>query len=133
MITSRFLGLTFILTLFLYGCAGGPTHDYYNPAMGDAKFKGPVTMEHVEDIAAAKEQALSNGYVLVGSTDYGGKFPESKELTAQAKRAGANHVVYAAKWIPNPPGSWHFSFGQGFGGGGTGGGTYEVHILFFGK
>ena len=122
-----------ITTTILTGCAGGPTHDYYNPVMGDAKFKGPVTMAHVDDVSIEKEKLLSQGYALVGSTDYGGKYPESKELTAQAKRAGANHVIYSTKFVPNPPGSWHFSFGQGFGSGGTGGGGYEVHILFFGK
>jgi hypothetical protein len=130
---SQFLGLTFACGLFLSGCAGGPTHDYYNPAIGDAKYKGPVTMEHVDDVTGAKETLTSQGYAFVGSTDYSGKAPESKELTAQAKRAGANHVVYSTKWIPNPPGSWHFGFGNGFGGGGTGGGVFEVHILFFGK
>jgi hypothetical protein len=84
-------------------------------------------------VTGAREALKSQGYAFVGSTDYSGKSPESKELIAQAKRAGANHVVYSTKWIPNPPGSWHFGFGNGFGGGGTGGGVFEVHILFFGK
>lgn len=99
----------------------------------EAKFKGPPTMSLVEDVQAEKEKCLKDGYVVVGSSQYVGKMPESVELRAQAKRAGANHVIYSATWIPNPPGSWSFRFGQGFGSGGTGGGQYQVHAIFMGK
>jgi hypothetical protein len=125
--------------LILAGCAGGPTKDYYNPVLPTAKFKGPPSIILVEDVAAEKARLLSEGYTLVGATDYTGKHPEAVELKAQAKRAGANHVIYSSKYIPPDPaapGSWHFRFGQGFGFGGTGSegnGYNEVHIIFLGK
>ena len=123
-----------ILALCLCGCAGGPTHDYYNPALiGGPKFKGPATMALVDDVRAEKEKALGEGYTLIGSTDYSGKYPEASELQAQARRVHANHVIYSIRGVPAPPGSWHFSFGRGFGSGGTDGGYNEVHIVFLGK
>jgi len=119
--------------LLLAGCAGGPTHDYHNPTLVGAKFRPPITMTRVEEVGAEKERLVREGYTVVGATDYGGKHPEAKELKAQAKRAGANHVIYSSHFVPNPPGSWHFSFGRGFGSGGTGGGSHNVHIVFLGR
>lgn len=123
----------------LAGCAGGPTHDYYNPRVHGAKFKGPATVKQVTDITNEVARLMVEGYTLIGQTDYTGKHPEAVELTAQARRAGANHVVYSSRYVPptpDQPGSWHFSFGRGFGSGGTGsgeGGFNDVHIAFLGK
>ncbi len=122
-----------VLALCICGCASGPTHDYYSPAVVGAKFGGPVTMNMVDDSKAESEKCVKEGYTLVGRTDYVGKYPEAAELRAQAKRAGANHVVYSTKFIPAAPGSWSFRFGRGFGSGGTDGGQSEVHIAFLGK
>jgi hypothetical protein len=122
-----------IILLCLCGCAGGPTHHYYNPAVVGAKFKGPVTMTLVDDVKSEAEKLVDEGYTVIGRTDYRGKYPEAVELRAQAKRVGANHVVYSALWIPAPPGSWSFSFNRGFGSGGTGGGQNEVSIVFLGR
>lgn len=117
----------------LCGCAGGPTKDYYNPAMVGAKFKGPPTMALVDDVAVEKEKLIAKGYTVVGSTDYSGKHPEAVELKAQAKRVGANHVIYSSRFVPAPPGSWSFGFSRFGGWGGTGGGYNDVHIVFLGK
>jgi hypothetical protein len=121
------------LSLLLCGCAGGPTKEYYNPTVVGAKFKGPVTMNRVEDVGSERVRLVNAGYTLVGSTVYAGKHPKAVELKAQAKRAGANHVVYSSDFHPNPPGSWNFRFGQGFGSGGSGGGYHNVQIVFLGK
>lgn len=117
----------------LCGCAGGPTKDYYNPAVVGAKFKGPVTMELVGEINSATADYIRAGYTVIGKTVYGGKYPEAVELKAQAKRVGANKVVYSTKFVPAAPGSWSFSFGRGFGGGGTETGSSDVYIVFLGK
>jgi len=117
---------------FICGCAGGPTHDYYSPAVVEGpKFKGPITMALVDDVQAQKEKDLKDGYILIGTSDYTGKYPEAAELKAQARRAHANHVIYSVKDV-SKPGSWHFSFGNWGGGGGTGGAN-ETHIIFMGK
>jgi hypothetical protein len=126
--------LLLLLIALFSGCAGGPTHDYYNPAtVNGPKFKGPVTMSLVDDVKAEKERLVREGYTFIGSTDYAGKYPEAVELRAQAKRAHANHVIYSVRGVPAPPGSWHFSFGGGFGSGGTDSGYNDVHIVFLGR
>lgn len=130
--TSK-IALYSFLALFLLGCAGGPTKKYYNPAMVGAKFSGPITMNRVEDIGRERSRLVSEGYTVIGSTVYAGKHPEAVELKAQAKRVGANHVVYSSDFQANPPGSWNFRFGQGFGAGGSGGGFHNVQIVFLGK
>jgi hypothetical protein len=122
-----------VLLCLLCGCVGGPTHKYYNPSVVGAKFKGPVTMAMVEDVETEKARLVREGYTVIGSTDYGGKHPEAVELRKQAKRAGANHVIYSSHFVPNAPGSWSFSFGRGFGSGGSGGGHNQVRIVFLGK
>lgn len=117
----------------LAGCAGGPTKDYYNPTVVGAKYKGPITMTLTENPKADSEKLVSEGYALIGTTAYLGKLAEAKELRAQARRVGANHVVYGAKFVPAPPGSWSFRFG-GFGsGGGSAGGGSDMYIVFLGR
>lgn len=119
--------------LILCGCAGGPTKTYYNPAMaGKGGFKGPITMSRVENVAEERSRLLAQGYSVVGTTIYGGKHPKAAELKAQAKRAGANHVIYSSYFVPAPPGSWSFNMNQ-FGGWGGSGGTHNVQIVFMGK
>jgi len=129
-LTIRFAA---IILLSLCGCAGGPTKDYYNPAVVGAKFQEPITMALVEDLKAEKEKCVRDGYTVIGTTDYSGKVPEAVELLAQAKRVHANHVIYSCRFIPAPPGSWSFGFGNGFGAGGSGGGRNDVHIVFLGR
>lgn len=126
----RLLAFGFLL---LCGCAGGPTKDYYNPSIIGAAFKPPITIAHVDDVRTERERLVSEGYTVIGSTEYGGKYPEAVELKAQAKRVGANRVIYSTVYIPPQPGSWSFSFGRFGGGGGTAGGGYEVAIVFLGK
>lgn len=131
--------LPFLFALLLCGCAGGPTKDYYNPVIPNAKYKGAAAIVRVDDVRAETARLTSQGYTVVGRTDYGGKHPEAVELKAQARRAGANYVVYSSLYVPPPPdekGSWHFSMGQGFASGGTGsgrGGFNDVHVVFLGK
>lgn len=121
-----------LLAAVLCGCAGGPTHDYYSPVVVDGpKYKGPITMALVDDVQTEKQKCLADGYTLIGTSDYTGKYPEAAELKAQARRAHANHVVYSVKDV-SKPGSWHFSISNWGGGGGTSS-QNEVHIIFFGK
>jgi len=124
--------LILLFPLLLCGCEGGPPHTYYNPAVvGGPRFKGPVTMVLVGDVATEKDKCIREGYTVIGTADYGGDQPEAKELKAQARRVHANHVVYSVKGTTE--GGWHFRFGGGFGGGGTGSGYNQVHIVFLGK
>ncbi len=117
----------------LSACANGPTHDYYNPAIIGAHYKGPVTIEQVKGIQNVLEQRQSEGYAIIGKTIYSGKYPETIELIAQAKRVGANHVVYESHFIQAQPGSWHFGFGNWGGGGGSDNGMSDNVIVFMGK
>ena len=125
--------LPLILASLLCGCAGGPVHDYYNPSVVGAKFKGPVTVELVDDIEAAKSKCLSEGYTIIGTCAYGGRFPKSDELIAQAKRVSATHVIYSSHYVPGEKGSWSFNFGSGFGSGQSGNGHDNNYIIFLGK
>lgn len=129
----RILPILLLVTV-LCGCAGGPTHDYYNPiAVDGRRFDGPITMEHAPDLKEAVKNRIKEGYTVIGNTDYGGKMPEAVELKAQARRVHANHVVYCTDWIPAKEGSWHFSMGGWGSGGGTDNGNYGVHIVFMGR
>ena len=122
-----------VLACVFCGCVGGPTKDHYNPIVIGARFKPPITMERVEDVAGEKEGLVREGYTVIGSTIYGGKHPEAVELKAQAKRSGANHVIYSSTFVPAQPGSWSFRFNSYGGWGGGGGGHHNVHIVFMGK
>lgn len=118
----------------LSGCAGGPTKDYYNPEItGGQKFKGEAVVNKVEDIKSETNKLISDGYTVIGRTDYLGKFPEAVELRAQAKRVHANRVIYSTVYHPPQPGSFNFSFGSWGGQGGSGGGAHDVKIVFLGK
>jgi hypothetical protein len=126
----RYFSLLALLALF--GCANGPTHSYYSPAVvGGPHFKGPLTMSLVDDVQPEKQKCLADGYTLIGTSDYNGKYPEACELRAQARRCHANHIIYSVKDV-SAPGSWHFSVGSWGGSGGTGGAN-ETHIVFMGK
>lgn len=122
-----------ICLLFLSGCAG-PLHQYYNPAVVDGpKFKGPVTMKLVQSVPAEKEAWTKEGYVLIGTADYVGKSPKAAELSSQAKRIHANHVVYSSERIPAAAGSWNFSFSRWGGGGGSPEDSFKVSAVFLGR
>jgi hypothetical protein len=117
----------------LTGCATGPVHDYYNPAVASAAFAGPVMVRLVDNAATDKESYIANGYTLIGTAAWTGKLPESKELIAQAKRVHANLVIYTAHYMPPQPGSWGFSFNQWGGFGGSQGASSSVYVIFLGK
>lgn len=86
------------LIICLCGCAGGPTHSYYSPILtGGPKFKGPIRMALVEKVSTEKDKCLSEGYTLIGTSDYMGKYPEGVELRAQARRVHANYVIYSCE------------------------------------
>ena len=127
------LPLLLICTALLSACAGGPTKDYYNPMVFGAHYKGPVTIEQVDHLNAAIENRHNEGYQIIGVTRYSGSYPKTVELMAQAKRVGANHIVYHSGYLAPEPGSWHFSFGSMGGGGGTDNGRSENLIVFMGK
>jgi hypothetical protein len=122
------------LALLLCGCAGGPPHDYYNASVANhPKFKGPAVIEIVEDVEADKGKLVSEGYTQIGVSDYYGRYPEAIELRAQARRAGANKVIYSCRHMAAPPGAWEFSFNRFGGGGGTVSGQFHVRIYYLGK
>ena len=124
-----------IPVLLLAGCAGGPCHDYYNPAITDAHFDGPVTLDQVDpsQLDTEVQKCVSEGYVVVGRTVYSGEYPKANDLIKQAEHVGANHVVYRSRFVPAAPGSWHFGFGGYGGGGGTDNGGSDNDIYFLGK
>lgn len=125
--------LCLICAVLLSACAGGPTKDYYNPMVFGAHYKGPVTIIQVDHLNAEIEKCHNEGYELIGSTRYSGSYPKTVELIAQAKRVGANHIVYHSGYMAPEPGSWHFSIGSWGGGGGTDGGKSDNYIVFMGK
>jgi hypothetical protein len=117
-----------VLLLILAGCVGGPPKDYYNPKISDApKYKGPVTIEVVDDIESTTKQNVGDGYKVIGTSVYTGDQPKAVELSVQAKRVNASKVIYHL--TPPAPGSWHVQWGL-FGGGSGG---YGVNIVFLGK
>lgn len=120
--------------LLLAGCAGGPVKDFYNPAVIGAKYPGPVTVELVDSPRGEAERLVGqSGYKIIGTSSWTGEYVQAKELQAQARRVGANHVVYGARYVPPQPGAWSFRFGQGFGTGGTGGGMTDQYVVFLGR
>lgn len=124
--------LFYLFASLLAGCAAGPTHDYYSPVVVKGpRFQGPITLAVVEDVQTEKQKCLVDGFTLIGTSDYTGKYPEASELRAQAHRVHANHVVYSVKDV-SKPGNWHFRFGS-WGGSGGSSDDNEVHILFMGK
>jgi hypothetical protein len=113
----------------LSGCAGGPTHDYYNPAVANPpKFKGDVTIELVDDLEAAQKKCVAEGYLVIGTSVYTGDRPKASELKAQARRVHATHVVYAMQ----EAGFGNMQMHAGFLGGSIGS-AYSVGIVFLGK
>lgn len=121
------------LFLLLAGCAGGPAHEFYNPAVVGAKYPPPVTMTLTEKPRQDADRLVAQGYQMIGTAAWTGPYVEAKELQAQAKRVGANHIVYGAKYVPPQPGSWSFGFNQWGGGGGSSGGMTDMLVIFLGK
>src|SRR5882724_6759004 len=86
----KLLPTLLLCVVLLSACAGGPTKDYYNPQILDAHFKGPVTITQTDLLNAELEKCHDQGYEIIGITRYSGSYPKTVELTAQAKRVGAN-------------------------------------------
>ena len=103
-------------TALLVGCVGGPNHDFYRPTGRSVAqpFKGKAALIQSEDMGRDVRRYVDEGYTLIGTSDYNGKYPEMVELTAQAKKVGASVVVFNGRYIgtvtgvssfslPNPP------------------------------
>jgi hypothetical protein len=87
--------LLVLCALLLSACASGPAHDYYNPVVADPpKFKGPLSIELVNDLDATQKKYVSDGYTVIGTSVYQGEQPKTAELEAQAGRVHANKVIY---------------------------------------
>ena len=127
------VGFLAIALFVIAGCAGGPVKDYYNPAVVGKKFPGPVTTTLSETPKTEVERLVTQGYTIIGTAAWTGEYAKADELQAQARRVGANHVVYGARFVPAPPGSFNFRFGQGWGAGGGGGGMTDMYVVFLGK
>lgn len=128
----KYMRAIFILSVccvLVAGCAGGPPKDYYNPIVSDPpKFKGPLSIEAVDDWDAEKKKAIENGYMLIGTSIYQGSQPKRVEIEAQAKRAHATKVIYRV----GTPASGSWEVHVGLMNGGHGGGS-EVRIAYLGK
>ena len=111
-----------------------PRYDKKRRALAAIKAAEPMALpERVEDLKAERDKLIGEGYTVIGTTQYTGKYPEAVELKAQAKRIGANRVIYSTTYIPPQPGSWNFSWGYWGGSVGTGGSGYDVTIVFLGR
>lgn len=120
--------------LIVPGCCGGPTHNYYSPAVVNVpKAQGPITMARVDRrLPPETEMAVRAGYTVIGTADYTGKYPEACELQAQAKRGHANRVIYSVERVPATPG-WHFRYNAYGGAGGSNADQWDVRIVFLRK
>ena len=98
-------------TALLAGCASGPTHTFYKPTgRTDVQlFKSDAALIQSDDLRSDVGRYFSDGYVLVGTSDYNGSYPKMSELTAQAKRVGASVVVFNGKYIGTITGVSSFS------------------------
>lgn len=121
--------LLFCCLALLSGCAGGPTHDYYNPIVANPpKFKGDLAIELVDDLDASARHYTDEGYTVIGQSTYVGEQPKAAELKAQAKRVHATRVLYSLQSAGPASVQMHV----GFLGGSIDNG-YQVNILFLGK
>ncbi len=106
---ARFVLLTAsaVLTMMLTGCATNPYHDYYRAAKIPENEKRhlqylpdestPILTASSGDTASELDEALSHGFIIIGTSTFNAPLVETEKLAEQAKNVGATHVLYATK------------------------------------
>ncbi len=104
---SALLTASAVLVAMLGGCATNPYHDYYKAEQIPEYEKRnlrylpedgtPQLTASTGDTKAELEEALSHGFVVIGTSSFNAPMVSAEELAEQAKDVGATHVLYTAK------------------------------------
>lgn len=89
------------MAALLNGCVSGPIHDSFRPTIAvvvTQPFKGKAALINSQDMRSDVQRYREQGFILIGTSDYIGKYPEMDELSAQAKRVGASVVVFSGQY-----------------------------------
>lgn len=96
-----------MLLAMLSGCATNPYHDYYHTNQIPENEKrylqylpeegSPQLTASSGDTASELDEALSHGFVIIGTSTFNAPLVDTEKLAEQAKDVGATHVLYAAK------------------------------------
>lgn len=96
-----------MLLAMLSGCATNPYHDYYHANQIPENEKrylqylpeegSPQLTASSGDTASELDEALSHGFVIIGTSTFNAPLVDTEKLAEQAKDVGATHVLYAAK------------------------------------
>ncbi len=96
-----------VLVTMLTGCATNPYHDYYKATPIPEYEKqhlqylpeegAPKLTASSGDTASELDEALSHGFVIIGTSTFNAPLIETEKLAEQAKDVGATHVLYSAK------------------------------------
>ncbi len=107
--TDRFALLTASATLamMLTGCTTNPYHDYYKATPIPESEKhylqylpeegSPILTASSGDTSSELDEALSHGFIIIGTSNFNAPLIEVEKLAEQAKNVGATHVLYSAK------------------------------------
>ena len=101
------LSASTVLVAMLAGCATNPYHDYYQaekiPEYEKRNLRylpedgTPKLTSSTGNPKAELEEALSHGFVVIGTATFNAPMVSAEELAEQAKDVGATHVLYSAK------------------------------------
>ena len=104
---SILLTASAMLLAMLSGCATNPYHDYYHANQIPENEKrylqylpeegSPQLTASSGDTASELNEALSHGFVIIGTSTFNAPLVDTEKLAEQAKDVGATHVLYAAK------------------------------------
>ncbi len=96
-----------ILVAMLSGCATNPYHDYYRANQIPENEKrylqylpeegSPLLTASSGDTVSELDEALSHGFVIIGTSTFNAPLVDTEKLAEQAKDVRATHVLYAAK------------------------------------
>lgn len=96
-----------MLTVMLSGCATNPYHDYYRANQISENEKrylqylpeesSPLLTASSGNTTSELDEALSHGFVIIGTSTFNAPLVDIEKLAEQAKNVGATHVLYTAK------------------------------------